>query len=454
MPPEQALGQPLDARADVYGVGAMAYHAISGKLPIDERAGAGDVLSAILESVPPPLDALVRGLPPGLSAIVARAMAKRADQRFSSAAEMLGALRPFVRVGPQGPEPLALSGLASTTGPPAQHTLPHAPSGPPMAAGWPSGPPAGPPPGPPRPLPPSGPPPGGPPPGPGTAMNAGYGPPTPGGPPPGSSLPGQGGVAWQARTGGVAHAPGLVAAQPAKKRAFGLWLGAGCLGLIVIGGGVAAAAFALRQRDAGASAPPPPSATAPAKVAEWSAPSASAVGPTGPSAGVGPAAPGKSTPPAAPRPSGAPAPTAVDAGPPSGVIDPPPAPVVDAAAPHVGGARSVRYTYMDLGAFDAKSGAMELLRAKVPTFAACAPLACVAANKTREDYRFLDASYSFTVDDQGRVVKVSVVNSVVDGVPISCPSLDACAFQKLRAIAFPKPAGARREGKLFLLFRE
>jgi serine/threonine-protein kinase len=92
MAPEQALGvADLDARADLYAIGAIAYTCLAGRPPYAELSHA-DVISAILSGPPTPLAQLVADIPPALLAVIEKAMARDRDQRFSTAAEMRAAL--------------------------------------------------------------------------------------------------------------------------------------------------------------------------------------------------------------------------------------------------------------------------------------------------------------------------------------------------------------------------
>ena len=98
MSPEQAQGQPVDARSDVFSFGAVLYEALSGR-----RAFAGDssyaTLSAIINDQPPPLQAVH-----ALEAIVHRCLAKQPRDRFQSMADVAAALE---RAGASPPEPHA-----------------------------------------------------------------------------------------------------------------------------------------------------------------------------------------------------------------------------------------------------------------------------------------------------------------------------------------------------------
>ncbi|MFO0685053.1 MAG: serine/threonine-protein kinase [Sandaracinus sp.] len=100
MPVEQALGSVIDARADVYAMGAVLYEAISGELPYPD----GDpmqVIGAILAGPPRDLADVAPDVSPGLATIVMRAMARAPEDRYPSAAAMRAALR-SVRLMPAG----------------------------------------------------------------------------------------------------------------------------------------------------------------------------------------------------------------------------------------------------------------------------------------------------------------------------------------------------------------
>ncbi len=88
MPPEQARGDALDARADVYAIGALLYHVLAGSPPYHEARNTAEVIARVTAGPPTPLVELAPGLPPELYTIVGRAMAHRADQRYPSAREL------------------------------------------------------------------------------------------------------------------------------------------------------------------------------------------------------------------------------------------------------------------------------------------------------------------------------------------------------------------------------
>ncbi len=100
MAPEQAAGRvlSLDARADVYGIGALLYEMLAGRPPYGDRAlrSSRAVVDAVVAGPPTPLDSAASHLPPELHAIVAKAMARRPTARYQSAQELREDLQAFV----------------------------------------------------------------------------------------------------------------------------------------------------------------------------------------------------------------------------------------------------------------------------------------------------------------------------------------------------------------------
>ena len=85
MPPEQALGKPLDARSDLYSLGAMLYEMVTGQPPFR----GNDLLSVIAQHVNAPLEApskRLAGVAPELDALIVKLLAKNPDDRPRDAA--------------------------------------------------------------------------------------------------------------------------------------------------------------------------------------------------------------------------------------------------------------------------------------------------------------------------------------------------------------------------------
>ncbi len=83
--PEQARGQPVDARADLFAVGAILYELLSGRRAF-QRGSAVETLHAIIHDQAPPLGA------PALDRVIDRCLAKDPARRFASARELEVAL--------------------------------------------------------------------------------------------------------------------------------------------------------------------------------------------------------------------------------------------------------------------------------------------------------------------------------------------------------------------------
>jgi serine/threonine protein kinase len=89
MAPEQVRGDPLDARADLYSVGATLYRVLTGVTPFDAQSPMSVLAKHLTEEVIPPCArAPERALPPDADRIVLRAMEKVASDRYASALEM------------------------------------------------------------------------------------------------------------------------------------------------------------------------------------------------------------------------------------------------------------------------------------------------------------------------------------------------------------------------------
>ncbi len=95
MAPEQILGLPVDARTDIYALGVMFYALVTGRLPFD-----GDTAVEVEEMhlhATPPMPSELAPVSPGFDAVLARALAKRKEQRYPRVQAFLDALRAVAR---------------------------------------------------------------------------------------------------------------------------------------------------------------------------------------------------------------------------------------------------------------------------------------------------------------------------------------------------------------------
>ena len=103
MSPEQCRSEPIDARSDIYALGATLFAILTGEKPFAASQTPLQVMFAHCESPPPEPRTSVVSIPPELSAIVRRAMAKLPHERFESVAEFSTALASILTDSEQEP---------------------------------------------------------------------------------------------------------------------------------------------------------------------------------------------------------------------------------------------------------------------------------------------------------------------------------------------------------------
>jgi serine/threonine protein kinase/lipopolysaccharide biosynthesis regulator YciM len=92
MSPEQAKGEPVDTRSDIFSLGALLYECVSGR-PAFHGSNSIDTAAQVIHVDPAPPSHFAAGLPPDVDRIVHKALAKKVEARYQSGEEMLSDLR-------------------------------------------------------------------------------------------------------------------------------------------------------------------------------------------------------------------------------------------------------------------------------------------------------------------------------------------------------------------------
>ena len=117
MSPEQAMGLPLDARSDVFSIGAILYEMITGHRAFD-GADVDEILTKVVKTEPPALSSWRPDVSPVMEEIVFRALAKDPAQRYQTAGQLRNDLASFAGrpVAPATSPPVELEIALPRTG--------------------------------------------------------------------------------------------------------------------------------------------------------------------------------------------------------------------------------------------------------------------------------------------------------------------------------------------------
>ena len=101
--PEQIEGTPVTSRTDVYSLGCLLYHCLSGRLPFERESDVAVIYAHLSEPAPK----LPADLPSGLNDVLAKALEKNPERRYASCGEFMSAARAALDAAGPLSEPVA-----------------------------------------------------------------------------------------------------------------------------------------------------------------------------------------------------------------------------------------------------------------------------------------------------------------------------------------------------------
>ncbi|MFO0607378.1 MAG: serine/threonine-protein kinase [Polyangiales bacterium] len=126
MSPEQARGESVDARTDLWSLGAVMFFALTGRHAI-EADNYNALIVRLATTAAPPVASLRPDVPAALAAVVDRALARDLDARWPTAAAMADALRPLLPAAPRDEARASLPPAPTSTPAPTAPPTPTAP---------------------------------------------------------------------------------------------------------------------------------------------------------------------------------------------------------------------------------------------------------------------------------------------------------------------------------------
>ena len=109
--PEACLGEPLDARTDIFALGVVFYEMLTGRLPFDDKSPYA-LMAAVVQAQIPDVTLLNSEVDPNTLAILTKMLARRPAERYQSCAEVVNALESGMNASPVPPPRPAAGNMA------------------------------------------------------------------------------------------------------------------------------------------------------------------------------------------------------------------------------------------------------------------------------------------------------------------------------------------------------